>query len=326
MKNYEIVTIGTAVRDVVFYTDEGEVVKNPKKDPTKLDLLGFELGAKLRSEKVHFTFGGGAANTGVNFSGLGLKTGVIAAVGDDMEGRDIAANLESKGVDTSLLHKARKERSGLSFLAVDEKTNEHVVFVYYGANLSLKASKAELAGLDSAWFYISSIASNAWPDMMSAAAAAGRKIAWNPGSTQLSGGFKKLANYMPDVEVFLVNKDEATELVLSRDPGRKDLGAGSLAKEIFSWGPGMVAVSDGRRGVWVYDGRRVRFDKPSHGRPVDTTGAGDCFGSTFVAALIRTDYDIPRSMELAIANASSLVYRPGAQIGLLSWNKLMKKI
>ena len=324
MKKFDVVTIGTAVRDVVFYTDEGEVFKNPKKDPTKLELLGFEHGAKLKSEDVHFTFGGGAANTAVNFSGLGLKTAAIAGIGEDMDGKDISRNLQSHGIDISLLNKNKKKRSGLSFLTVDTDSNEHVVFVYYGANLTLKVSPADLKKISTEWFYISSIASPAWPQIIKAAAKTGAKIAWNPGATQLSKGFKKMANLLPEIEVLILNKDEATELVLSKNPRAKKLDTRSMLKEIFSWGPGIVVISDGRKGAWIYDGINIYFDKPGPQKPKDTTGAGDCFGSTFVGALHRTKYDFKKSIDLATKNASALVNYPGAQIGLLKWQKLLK--
>ena len=322
MKKYDVITIGSAVRDVVFYTDEGELIKNPKKDPTKLELLGFELGAKLKSDEVHFTFGGGATNTAINFVGLGLKTGTVVNIGDDMDGQDILNNLKKHKVDISLVKKDKQNRSGLSYLVVDENSNEHVVFVYYGANDNLNLQK--LKGVDTEWVYISSISSNNWPQIIKAAQNSTARIAWNPGSTQLRAGFKKLANFFPDIEVLLLNKDEATELVLTKNPKTKKLGVKDLLKEIFLWGPGIVAISDGRKGVWVYDGVNIYFDKPHHKNPKDTTGAGDCFGSTFVSGLHKTDYDIKKSIKLAVANTSSLVFKPGAQIGLLKWNQLNK--
>ncbi|MBU0671363.1 carbohydrate kinase family protein [Patescibacteria group bacterium] len=325
-KKYQIVTIGTAVRDIVFYTDEGELIKNPKNDPTKLKLLCFEHGAKLKSEEVYFMFGGGAANTGINFAGLGLKTGIIVRTGDDMDGKDIMKHLQSKKVDTSLIQKDKNSRSGLSYLIVDKNTNEHVVFVYYGSNLDFKVTPAELTKFNSDWFYVSSIASESWPQTMKALCQKNCKIAWNPGSTQLKSGFKKMVNFLPSIELMILNKDEATELVLSKNPKTKKLKTQDMLEEIFTWGPGLVLISDGRSGAWVYDGVKTYFGKPTHGQPKDTTGAGDCFGSTFTAGLIKTNYNIPKSIKLAIANASSLVMKPGAQEGLLTWQQLIKRL
>lgn len=309
MKKYDVITIGSAVRDVVFYTDEGELIKNPKKDLTKLELLGFELGAKLKSDEVHFTFGGGATNTAINFSGLGLKTGAVLNVGDDMDGQDILNNLKKHKVDTSLVKTDKKNRSGLSYLVVDENSNEHVVFVYYGANNNLNLNPGDLKNVNTDWYYISSISSNKWSQIIKTALTSTAKIAWNPGVTQLRVGYKKLSSIFPDIEVLLLNKDEAIELVLSKNPKNKTLDIKSLLREIFLWGPGIVAVSDGRKGVWVYDGINIYFNKPHHKNPKDTTGAGDCFGSTFVAGLHKTDYDIKKSIKLAVANSSSLVDR-----------------
>ena len=241
-----------------------------------------------------------------------------------MDGKDILNNLKQKKVDTSLIKKDLKKRSGFSFLAVDSHSNEHVVYVYYGANISLNIKAPELSKFQTEWFYISSLATPTWPQLLKAVAKTGSKIAWNPGATQLRGGFKKLANILPDIEILIVNKDEATELVLSKNSRAKKLDIKSMLKEIFSWGPTIVIISNGRKGAWIYDGINIFFDKPGPQKPTDTTGAGDCFGSTFVGAFYKTNYNIKKAIDLATKNASALVDYPGAQIGLLKWNKLKK--
>lgn len=324
MKKIDVITIGSALRDVVFYTNEGEVVKNPKKDPLKLELVGFELGAKLKSDEVYFQFGGGAANTGINFAGLGLKTAPLVQLGADMEGDLLVAHLKKKKLNTSLIKRSKKARTGFSFLTVDQSTNEHVVFVYYGANNDLRISKPELAKLNNDWFYISSVSSKHWPEIMANVIAQDKKVAWNPGSTQLKAGYKKIVNYLSGIEVFIVNRDEATELALSA--GKKKFDMRSMLKLFFEWGPGVVVITDGRKGVSVYDGNKIYSGKPDHDKPKDTTGAGDCFGSSFVSGLIKFNGDIDKGIKMGIVNTSSLIFKPGAQEGLLSWNQIKRKL
>ena len=56
---------------------------------------------------------------------------------------------------------------------------------------------------------------------------------------------------------------------------------------------------------------------PDPAPPLDRTGAGDAFASTFVAALIKGN-DIEGALQWAPINSMSVVQKVGAQAGLLS--------
>ena len=49
---------------------------------------------------------------------------------------------------------------------------------------------------------------------------------------------------------------------------------------------------------------------------MNTTGAGDAFGSAFTAAWIKTD-DAKKSLAVAMLNATSVVSHMGAKAGIL---------
>lgn len=321
-----MVTIGSCVRDIIFYTDQAEFLKNPKDDPTKLYLLGFEYGAKIKSNEITYSFGGGASNTAVNFAGLKLKTGIISCLGKNGFGSEIEKRLKSKKVDVSLMKRSALMPTGISFLVVDKKTNEHFLLVSYGANDELKVSQEDLKKFATDWFYVSSLSSASWLRIMESVVGQKKKIAWNPGSMQLKAGYHKIKKYLKATDVLLLNKDEAIELCLSAGIRMKNWSAKKLAEIIWDWGIDLSCVTEGQKGAWIYDGQKYYFGKPNHGKPKDTTGAGDCFGSTFVAGLIKTKGDINTAMKLALANTASLVFKPGAQEGLLSWEQLKKKI
>lgn len=317
MQKYNIISIGSCVRDISFYTDEAVFIKNPKKDPTKVYLLGFEYGAKIKSEDVYYSFGGGAANTAVNFSGLGLRAGIIAAVGNDGFGQEIIQRLKNKKIGIDLLQTKKNSHTGTSFLVVDKKTREHFILVAYGANNELVLNKKDLR-VHTDWYYVSSLGSKNWNKLLTQIMATKKNIAWNPGATQLKAGAKKLKKYLSHTTVLILNKDEAIELCRQSRP------VPQMLKQIYSWGPKYVLITDGVKGAWVYNGHKIYFDQPHHGQPIDTTGAGDCFGSTFIAGLIKTQGDIKRSMHLAMVNASAEVFQRGAQEGLLNWQQLNK--
>jgi sugar/nucleoside kinase (ribokinase family) len=327
MKQFDIITIGSALRDVMFYSDELAVRKNPKKDPTLARFMCAEYGAKIRSENVHFEFGGGAANSAVNLGGLQLKTGIITAIGNDFDGVALLEHLKEKKVDTSLIQYTTKHRTGFSFLAVDEHSGEHVAYVYYGAAYDLMISTELLRKHPTKWYYITSLNAKKWKEVLKHLYAQKKtQFAWNPGGTQLQAGYTALKQYIAQTDILILNRDEAAEFVLSHPDVTTAGTVKQMLKRIHSWGATIVVITDGRKGAHAYDGEHYYFHDAPKDKPKDTTGAGDCFGSTFVAGFIQYNQDIEKSMDLAVLNASSLVRTIGAQHGFLTWEQLPKRL
>ena len=89
--------------------------------------------------------GGKGGNQAVAASLLGARTALVARVGDDSDGRALAANLAEAGVDISDLT-ATGARTGMAFVLVDAH-GENSIVVAPGANELLDpASVATSAG------------------------------------------------------------------------------------------------------------------------------------------------------------------------------------
>lgn len=333
MSELEVVTIGSSLRDLYYTTADGSVISNPVHDPTRLRLLGFELGSKMRSNDMLFSFGGGAGNTAVNLAGLGVTVGIESCVGKDIDGDALREHYVKRGVAASGLIETTADRTGISFLVLDKRTKEHVAFVFYGANERLKVTRTTLEKVPSLWMYVASLNMRSWEQSMRAIVTSKRQLFWNPGEAQISSGLMRLRPYLARTDVLLLNRDEATALMLSDPACRIDRAACEHAVEgprllvrgLKKWVRGWVVVTDGAKGAYAFDGITFVFDKPHHGPPVDTTGAGDCFGSTLLAGLVKTS-DMTRAMRAAVVNTSSLVMHLGAQHGLLTWSQIRKKI
>lgn len=319
---YDIITIGGATEDIAFYTREG-ILLNNKKDALRQKLLAFEYGAKIKVERAHSSFGGGAANTAVCFSRLGFKVTAIIAVGEDERGRKIISNLKQEKVDTSLVEKIRGKESGFSFLLTAPK-NEHIVFSNRAANDELRIADHELRIMEKAkWIYLTSL-SGKWPEVLkNIFSVRGAKVAWNPGHRQILAGVKTLGRYFKKTAVLIVNKDEATELAVSDKKFKNQSltwlkDAKNLLKVLKSWGPTIVVVTNGKKGVDVYDGENFyHHDIVKEKKLVNTTGVGDAFGSSFIAGLELYRGDIEKAILLGLKNTASVVAAEGAQTGLL---------
>lgn len=322
-RSLDVITVGSALRDTMFYTKHAHVIDNPVHDPTCRRILGVEYGAKIQSDNVFQGFGGGASNTATNFAGLGLRTGIVASVGKDRDGDMMLAHLTSLKVNTSLIHVDKKLQTGFSFLLINENSGEHSALVHYGAAKQIQVSETTLARAKTKWFYVASLNGSNWKTVLKHISQHPASLAWNPGGTQLSAGFRGLKRFFGRTNVLILNRDEATELVMSHPHApKKAPSVKQLLKLIHAWGPGVVLITEGPRGAHAFDGQQYFYqESPSH-TPRDTTGAGDCYGSSFVTGLIRYDGDIRRSLQLAQHNAASLVKKVGAQSGLLKWKDL----
>lgn len=326
---YDFVTIGGATEDIAIKTTEAIKISNPK-DIKKQRLIAFKYGAKMNVEDSRSYFGGGAANAAVNFAGLGFATAIIACLGNDPRGEGIIGNFVAHKVDPSLLQRTNKESSGFSFLIVGTD-NEHVVFSSRAANKYVKVSGKEVAVLNqSRCIYLTSLSGD-WQKILSNVFKSKAKISWNPGHRQLQAGSSLLGKYLRRTDVLLLNKDEAIELVYSSVNFRRRGSAffkdtKNLLLALKSFGPRIVSVTSGREGADVYDGQKFyhkNIIKETH--VADTTGVGDCFGSTFVAGLDIFNGNIEKAMQMAMLNTASVVARPGAQNGLLKRKELMAK-
>ena len=79
---FDVVTFGSAVIDTFVDTEFNNKTKS----------FSYPAGAKILVHNLKSDIGGGATNTGVAFSRLGLKTGSICKIGDDNKNRWAAAN------------------------------------------------------------------------------------------------------------------------------------------------------------------------------------------------------------------------------------------
>jgi len=311
---FDIVSIGGATRDLMFYSGDGELVSTG--NLTKQKLLAFEYGAKIQADKLHPSFGGGASNTAVSFSRLGLKTGVICRVGKDDDGNSIIQNLKSKKVDTSLIKTDSKNRSAFSMiLTIKGVASEHIIFAYRGASNALSAKDLSLSGVDSKWFYISSLPKIGWEKIMDDVLKKESNIVWNPGSKQLIR-MARMKKYLPKVKLLVLNRDEALEF-------KKLKNIKGLIKHIHSLGPEMVVVTDGAKGAYAYDGNKYYYIKAKLRKSIDTVGVGDAFNSAFTAALIYGN-NIKTALKWGATNSASVVGKVGAQNGQLSKRQISK--
>lgn len=325
---YDILTIGGIMRDIIFLTKNGKVINTPK-DPLCSKLIGFEFGAKIYVDNVYFEVGGGASNTAVGFSRLGLKSRMMGRVGIDREGEQLIKGLKENKINTDLVQVDKKTSTGFAFiLSLKKVKRAHVILAYRGTNdnLVFNAKKEDLKGLP--WVYISSLSSPNWEEFLKKTFSCldlKTKIAWNPSNVQLKAGFKKLKKYLERTNVLIVNEDEARELVLSRKK-IKDLSFKNLLKNISLMGPEISIITRGKYGAVAYHNEKFYNQKPAPAKVINTTGAGDSFSAGFISSLFYHPEDIQTALKWGVTNSASVIDNIGAQKGLLSKKQIENKI
>lgn len=325
--SFDVITLGSAARDISFVTKRGKLIPDPSGAEEKL--LAFTLGAKVSIEHAQFHTGGGACNAAVSFARLGLKVAPYLNVGKDELGEQIMLELIQEGADTKFVQMDDELQTGLAVILIPEGAGDRTVLFYSGANRNLNVRNWDELE-NTSWFYMGPISREA-PELhervINFAHSKSIKIANNPGLGQIERGFEYMAPLLQKLDVLMVNRTEAILLLKSKDPSLdvSDSKLERLAVELKKMGPNIVVVTCGSSGSCATDGENVYLQEPVETKVVDTTGAGDSFGSTFVASLVL-GHDIGTAMLMASINAASVISQIGAQEGLLHLNEIRKKI
>ena len=331
LMQFDFITIGSATHDIMYDINDGVLLPKFNKCGRQ-DSLAFTLGSKFEAQQVHFNYGGGASNVAVSLSKLGFEVGTIMAVFDYEFGQGLIKNLKKQKISSRLVQTIKKQHTGLSFIINSKQDRKYILFVNRAANQNLTFSAAKYKNLNTRWLYLNSLNFPGWQKISREIIKYKNthpetKIHWNPGKWQIKAGVKKIGPLLRQTEVLQVNREEAMMIV----EGDKRLKAqcknmSSLIKAVASLGPKIVVITDGIKGAYCYDGKKLYKEKASNDKPVDTTGAGDSFGSGFVGGLNLFDGDIKKALKLAVMNSGSVVSVCGAQNGLMARKIVLRKI
>ena len=119
-----------------------------------------------------------------------------------------------------------------------------------------------------------------------------------------------------------MNKEEAKALLNTKSNDHKTLlkGLFDINKQIET-----VIMTEGKKGLHAYDGCNIHFIRPHVVPCIETTGAGDAFGTGFLAGMIMKD-NIKFALHLGLVNSESVIQHVGAKQGLLKKREAFKKM
>jgi sugar/nucleoside kinase (ribokinase family) len=316
----DVVTIGSTTRDAFFEVDF-PLTRWPKAPSGRALVIPF--GEKLNSEVAYFTVGGNAANASITFARQGLRTSIFTKIGKDVSAGELRRIWKKEKVMANLV-----ETSDLptSYSVILLQRGERSIIRYHGAVNEFSLDDVSLGKLKSKWWYVSLPGESykTFDRLLAYAKKNNIKVAINPGSGNLSGpGLRDLREHLKDITFLVVNEGEAA--TITGIPFKKEK---EVFKKLDNFVPGIVAVTSGNKGVTVSDGNFIyKAGIFKNKKVVDRTGAGDAFGSGFVAGLIRKkegfkggeckSENVEYAIRLASANATSVVEKLGATEGII---------
>jgi len=306
---FDVVCFGSAVVDVFLKSKKFKTIHS-KQLKTGVGLCQTMEG-KIKVDKLAVSSGGGATNTAVSFERKGIQAASVVCLGADFWGRFIRKELKSAGVSLRHVQENKIYPTSYSTILVNQK-GQRTVLVYRGASNQLSRRQIKWQSLNTNWFYVSSLGGDLalLTKIVRVAQDNNFKIALNPGSLEIKAK-DKLKPFLKQVDLLLVNKVEAIDLI-----GKKSNHKSDLIADLRNMGPRMVALTEGSDGAWLAVGKKIYKSNPFKVKDIEHTGAGDAFGSGLVSGLIL-NFKPKKALKLAMANSASVVTKIGAKDGLL---------
>jgi sugar/nucleoside kinase (ribokinase family) len=311
--NVKILTFGAATQDV-FLTGKA---LHARRDVRSRDYVEqFPLGAKIEVEHVYFDTGGGATNAAVTFARQGLEVGFVGKIGHDPAGTEILRVVRREGVGVDRVVYDAKQSTGYSTILLNAN-GERTVLTHRGASHDLKPKDIAIRSLEADWFYITSLAGNLdlLGKLLRHANNHGIQVAIDPGQEELAQ-VKKLRSLLPLVTVLKCNAQELAAIV----------GGDNLRETVVRAAdacPYVVGTNGPAGSYAAAAGKLYQAGTYQKVKVVDRLGAGDAFGSGFVAALAKGQR-IEDALTLGSANASGVVSQIGAKTGILRTGRVKR--
>ncbi len=304
-----IVALGSALQDI-YMIDHDDLI------PTEIGMsaiLGKVIvGSKVDIDRIRYEVGGGAINASITFARHGHESVFIGNISHDPAGALITKTLDKEGVDSSYISYLERKSTGTSVILLDAKSGERTILTYRGTSEQFgNLPESDLDLIQPDWMYTTTLRGDidTLERFFKKAKSIGTKIMFNPGVKELNQP-KELINLFKYVDILIVNKEEAAKIV-----------PGVVLTELLYHLNGYastVIITDGAMGGIAGNGQDTyRFGLYGGSTVKDTTGAGDAFGSGFLAH-IAAGRPFRESLIFASANSASVVSKFGANKGILT--------
>lgn len=289
----DLLAIGHTALDYIITVDEFPKANNSAPMNTMLNLNG-----------------GAAANVAMIGASLGLKAGLVSAVGKEFIDSHYHKEMTRLGVDTEAMIISETENTPTAFVMTN-KNQDQISYFYWGAGKDfhdsevprekIKEFKAvHLATGDPHFNCKSGIVAKEEE----------RLVSFDPGQDLGMYSPKKLKEVISNSNILFGNHHEIKRI------------QESLAVDInglMELGPEIVLTTCGKEGSIIYSIDEGKFEIDSIYRPaVDPTGAGDSYKAGFLSQFINGK-TLEESAKFASSVSSFVVEKQGCQTNMPSY-------
>ncbi len=307
---YKVITFGSATLDI-FLEPRNFLVKKENKFRTGRS-ISFPFSSKVDVDKAELQTGGGGTNSASFLSHFGFKTAYYGTVGDDFAGKKVLEDLQRFGVDDRFVE---EKEAVTNFSVIFSVKKDRTVFVYREASELLEKKNILKDELGAEWFYLAPLSGKSkecFEPLVSFARENGTKVFANPGNSQIRMGVSELRPVLEKIDILLLNQEEAS--LLTDVSFKKEKEVFQKLDELV---PGLAVMTKAEKGALASDGETLWRAPALEAKVVEKTGAGDAFGSGFLAGYLEKG-EVEYALQLGIANAASCIGKKGAKNGFLS--------
>jgi len=278
-----------------------------------------KAGDKVLVKSLERHSGGGATNSAIALSRLGIKTKILTKLGKDHDADFILRELQEHKVKNICLHRSNKP-TDFSSVIYSEKDKDRVIYVHKGASTDLQVHDFKSADLKTEWIYLATLIDTSWETAKEIAHYALEhkiKLLFNPSLYLAEKGRNYLSEVLESTKILVLNKEEAQALLNDRRSSIQ-----KLLQQFHLFGIEIVVITDGPRALYASDGYKIYVLYPPTIKVMDTTGAGDAFTSGILAGIIK-NLSLEESLKLGQLNAQAVLRGHGTKDKLLNWKEAL---
>ena len=269
-------------------------------------------GQTITASSYNIMAGGKGANQAVACARLGGNTFMMAAIGQDDQGREIVKQLSDEGIDTSAIIETVDTETGVALIFVNAE-GENMIGISAGANGCLTEEYIEqkhslIAGADYLLLQ-QEVPESVILKAVHIARENHTKVVLNPApATVFSGGYLQVVD--------LITPNQAEAAILTGIEVSDEKSANQAAALLHEKGITDVAITMGWAGTYassMASGHPEGLMVPGFPvKAVDTTAAGDTFNGALLVALAEGK-SLEEAAFFANASAGLCVMSAGSQ-------------
>ena len=278
----------------------------------------FEQGT-YAAEDIRLSYGGNALNEAVILGRLGEETELVTKIGADEAGENVRRFAMESGVNCDRFLVDANMVTGINVVLVDE-SGERYFLTNPNSNLRKLALEDILPFIPQmgktvcfpCMFTSPLLGVKEMTELFRRIKENGDRTLFLDMTTPKNGErIEEMRELFSYVDYFMPNEKEL--LMLSNSST-----IGEAAEEVLSCGAGCVIVKRGKNPTKIFlPGKGEEIPVYDRAKPIDSTGAGDCFGGGLIYAL-ENKMPLKEAVRFANACASCTVEAVGATNGVLS--------